>query len=81
MARRKGTLFGKPRSKVVKHPGSFKRAAEAHHEGTAEFARHVLKKGSKASLKMKRKASLAKGFATMRREKGAKKTHRRTRKG
>ena len=25
----KGTLFGKPKGEVVKHPGSFRRAAEA----------------------------------------------------
>ncbi|MDE2098163.1 MAG: hypothetical protein KGL39_12990 [Patescibacteria group bacterium] len=28
MARKKGTLFGKPKSKVIKHPGAEKKAAK-----------------------------------------------------
>ena len=69
MARKRGTLFGKPRSQVVKHPGSFKRAAKKAGRTVAQEARAVLRPGSHASRKMKRKAGLAKAFATMRKRK------------
>ena len=66
MARKKGTLFGKPRSSVVKRPGAFRRKAEAAGMSTGAYARKVLKSGSKASTRTKRQASLAKAFKTMR---------------
>jgi len=66
----KGTLFGKPRSEVVKRPGAFKKKAEEAGESVAEKAREVLKPGSKASARTKKQAALAKAFATMRARKG-----------
>lgn len=68
---KKGTLFGKPRGEVVKHPGSFKAAAKKAGKTVAQEAKSVLKSGSKASPAMKKKAGLAKAFATMRGEKKA----------
>ncbi len=76
--KRKGTLFGKPRGKVVKHPGSFKREAAKHGESTSAYARKVLKPGSKASKATRKKAGLAKAFATMRAEKSRKHSGRKT---
>lgn len=69
---KKGTLFGKPRSKVVKHPGAFSAAAAKAGMSTSAYANKVLK-DPKASTKMKRRASLAKAFETMRKKKAAKK--------
>jgi hypothetical protein len=57
----KGKLFGKPRKDVVKHPGSY-----GHH--SAKQINRDIKKGGKLG----KKAGLAKAFATMRREKKAK---------
>lgn len=34
-----GTLFGKPKSEVIRHPGAFKRAAEKAGKSTAEYAK------------------------------------------
>jgi hypothetical protein len=51
---------------AIKSPGSFTRQAKAAGMSVAGFARRVLKKGSKASRRTKRRASLArtlKGFA------------------
>jgi hypothetical protein len=67
-----GTLFGKPRSEVVKHPGSFKKAAEKAGESTQEYAKHVLDNPN-ASARQKHRAALAKAFATMRAKKAHKK--------
>lgn len=64
-ARKSGTLFGKPRSEVVKHPGSFRRAAHAHGESTHQFA----EKEKHASGKEGARARLALAFETMRRKK------------
>ena len=63
------TLFGRPRSEVIKHPGAFKRKAKKAHSSVAEFARKVLGKRSHASRQTKRQAALAKAFETMRRKK------------
>lgn len=55
----KGTLFGKPRNEVIKHPGSFSNQAHRAGMSTRQFASKELKKGSHATTKTKRKASLA----------------------
>ena len=68
--KKKGTLFGKPRGQVVKRPGAFRKKAQAAGKTTAEYARSVLKPGSKADTRTKRQASLAKAFGTMRKKKG-----------
>lgn len=62
---KKGTLFGKPRKDVVKHPGSY-----GHH--SVKQMDKDIKKGGKIA----KKAALAKAFRTMRREKAAKHTRR-----
>ena len=57
-----GTLFGKPRGDVVKHPGVFKAKAEAAGKSTSEFAKeHEHSKG-----KLGKQARLAETFASMR---------------
>ena len=65
-----GTLFGKPRSEVIKHPGAFKAKAEHAGMSTSAYAAKVTKPGSKASPQTKKQGSLAKAFATMRAKKG-----------
>lgn len=64
-----GTLFGKPRGEVIKHPGAFSAKAQDAGMSTAEFMQHVLSASSNASPKMKRQAGLAEAFATMRMKK------------
>jgi len=64
-----GTLFGKPRSKVIKRPGAFKAKAKAAGMSTSAYARKVLKKGSGASTRTKRQAALANVFAKWRKRK------------
>ena len=60
-----GTLFGKPRGKVVKHPGAFRAKAQAAGESTGEYAdEHAHDPGV-----LGRQARLAKAFATMRGQK------------
>lgn len=66
----KGTLFGKPRSEVVKRPGAFSEKAHKAGMSTGAYANKVLKEGSHASTRTKRQASLAKSFAKMRSKKG-----------
>lgn len=61
----KGTLFGKPRGEVVKHPGVFSAAAKRHGESTHEFA----EKEKGASGKEGARARLALAFEKMRRKK------------
>lgn len=57
-----GTLFGKPRSQVIKRPGAFRAKAQAAGESTAQFANeHASDPGLTG-----RQARLAKAFATMR---------------
>lgn len=70
---RKGKLFGRPRSQVVKRPGAFKAKAKRAGMSTSAYANKVLKKGSRASARTKRQASLAKAFKTMRKGKRRKK--------
>lgn len=61
-----GTLFGKPKSQVVKHPGAFSAKAKAAGMTTSQYASKVLKKGSTASTQTKRQANLARTFSKMR---------------
>ena len=65
-----GTLFGKPRSEVIKHPGVFKAKAEHAGMSTGAYAAKVTKPGSKASPQTKKQAILARNFAAMREKKG-----------
>jgi hypothetical protein len=66
MMAKKGTLFGKPRSEVIKHPGAFSAKAAKAGKSTAAYARQVTKPGSQASTQTKRQANLAKTFAKLR---------------
>src|SRR5215467_12261770 len=61
-----GTLFGKPRGEVVKHPGAFRAKAKAAGKSTAGYARSVLKEGSQASTRTKRQAALAQTLSKLR---------------
>ena len=61
-----GTLFGKPRGEVIKHPGAFGAKAAKAGKSTAAYASQVLKPSSKASTQTKRQANLARTFAKMR---------------
>jgi hypothetical protein len=63
---KKGTLFGKPRGEVIKHPGAFSAKAKKAGKSTSEYAASVTKKGSTATSATKKQAALAKAFATMR---------------
>ncbi len=65
----KGTLFGKPRGEVIKHPGAFTKKAKAAGKSTAGFAQQVLKPSSKASTQTKRQAALAQTLSKLRRGK------------
>jgi hypothetical protein len=56
------TLFGKPKSSVVKHPGAFRRAAQKAGESTQSYA----EKEKGASGTMGKRARLALTFAKMR---------------
>ncbi len=62
---KKGTLFGKPRSDVIKHPGVFSAAARRHGESTHEYAEQ--EKG--AGGKLGHRARLALAFEGMRKKK------------
>ena len=66
---KKNTLFGKPKSQVVKHPGAFSAKAKKAGMSTSAYASKVTAKGSKASTQTKRQANLAKTFAKMRKSK------------
>ncbi len=60
-----GTLFGKPRSEVIKHPGSFTRSAKR-----AGKSVHALAEADKhESGTQGRRARLALAFENMRRKK------------
>jgi hypothetical protein len=56
---------------AIKRPGAFKKKAKAAGETTAEYATQVLKKGSKASTRTKKQASLAKTLGKLRQRKKA----------
>jgi len=53
---------------AIKKPGAFKAKAKKAGKSTAEYATQVLKKGSKASARTKKQASLAKTLAKMRKK-------------
>jgi len=52
---------------AIKRPGAFKAKAKRAGISTAAFARKVLKKGSRASARTKRQASLARTLSKFRR--------------
>ena len=56
------TLFGKPKSEVVKHPGAFRRAAQKAGKTTQEYAEE--EKGASGTLG--KRARLAMAFSKMR---------------
>lgn len=62
----KGTLFGKPKSQVVKHPGAFTRKAKSAGESTGDFARTVKSSPGKYSSQTRKQAALDRAFETMR---------------
>lgn len=65
VSKKKGTLFGKPRSEVIKHPGVFSSAASRAGKSTHEFAEeHKHSSGTEG-----KRARLALAFETMRRKK------------
>ena len=66
---KKGKLFGKPRSEVVKHPGSFRAAADKRGMSTTELYQKILAHPENYSSSMVAKAKEAKAFHTMREEK------------
>lgn len=57
-----GTLFGKPRGEVIKHPGSFSKSAKAHGMSTHAYA----EKEKGASGTTGKRARLALTFEKMR---------------
>jgi hypothetical protein len=61
---KKGTIFGKPKSEVVKHPGVFSAAASRAGKTTHEYAEE--EKG--ASGKLGKRARLALTFEGMRKK-------------
>ena len=54
---------------AIKRKGTFKAKAKRAGMSTSAYARKVLKKGSKASTRTKRQASLARTLGKMRRSK------------
>ena len=60
---------GKWIKKAIKRPGAFKKKAKKAGMSTSAYATKVLKKGSKASPRTKRQASLAKTLKKMRKKK------------
>jgi len=54
---------------AIKRKGAFKAKAKRAGMSTSAYARKVLKKGSKASTRTKRQASLARTLGKMRRSK------------
>lgn len=62
---KKGTLFGKPKSQVVKHPGVFSSAAQRAGETTHQYAEEK----KSAPGRIGRRARLALTFEGMRRKK------------
>jgi len=54
--------------KAIKEPGSFSAKAKKAGKSTAAYAKSVLKKGSKATMKTKRQAKLAQTLSSMRKK-------------
>ncbi len=63
---KKGTLFGKPRGEVIKHPGAFTKKAKAAGKSTSAFASKVGANPQEYSASTRKQAGLAKAFQTMR---------------
>lgn len=61
MAAKKGGWI----ARAIKKPGAFRAQAKRAKMGTAAYATHVLKPGSKASTKTKQRARLAKTLMGM----------------
>ena len=55
--------------KAIKRPGAFKKKAKKAGMSTSAYANKVLKKGSKASPRTKKQATLAKTLGKMRKKK------------
>lgn len=55
---------------AIKNPGAFSAKAKRAGMSTSAYARHVTRKGSKASAKTKRQANLAKTLGKMRARRG-----------
>ena len=55
--------------KAIKRPGDFRRKAKRAGMSVSAYARKVIKKGSKASARTKRQASLAKTLRKLRKKK------------
>jgi hypothetical protein len=64
MAKKKKWIKG-----AIKRPGAFRKKAKSAGMSTSAYANKVLKKGSKASTRTKRQASLAKTLGKMRKKK------------
>lgn len=64
MARKKKWI-----QKAIKRPGALRKKAKAAGMSVQEYARKVLKKGSKASTRTKRQAALAKTLRKLRKKK------------
>jgi hypothetical protein len=60
---KKGTLFGKPREQVIKHPGALTKKAKAAGESVSQMISNPPKN---ASTLTKKQIALAKAFKTMR---------------
>lgn len=69
MAKKKWIQKATARMKRKGTVGSFSRAAKKAGMSTSAYARKVLKKGSKASAAMKKKAAFAKATSKFRRKK------------
>lgn len=54
---KKSTLFGKPKSQVIKRPGALTAKAKAHGKTVTQFCNDL---GPKASTRTKRQCALAK---------------------
>jgi len=64
-----GTLFGKPRSQVVKRPGALRKAAKKrgaiNKSGNIDMGK-MSKVAKSGSTRLKKEVNLAKAFKTMR---------------
>lgn len=60
----KGTLFGKPRNEVVKHPGALR--AELHVKSGQKIPEGKIEKAAHAGGKLGKRARLAETFSKMR---------------
>jgi hypothetical protein len=72
MSKKKGTLFGKPRSQVVKRPGAFRAKAKKLGLTVDEYMAKIRSGKIKVSSRTKRQAALAKTFKAMRAKKKSK---------